>query len=226
MIDRQATLLLTRPQPQSETFLDACTAALGRPVPAVISPLIQIEATGNMPDLDRYSAVLVTSANALRTLGSGLSGRKVFTVGQATARLADSLGAKAICLGENVDQFVENAAQVDSPAVFCRGAHSRGDLANRLRRAGLSVDETVIYDQIARPLSEPALALLTGNTPVVAPVFSPRSAQLLSGQTTTAPITVVAISNAAADAWSGKGQILVAEAPTAVAMVSAVAKVI
>lgn len=222
MDDLQATLLLTRPQPQSRAFVQECAAALGRSVPAVISPLIRVEPCGVMPGLARFSAVIVTSGNAVRTLGDALRGRQVFAVGEATATLARDLGADASVLGENVDQFVENAAQISGPVIFCRGVHSRGDLANRLRTMGKSVEEAVVYDQVACPLSPAANALLTGSMPVIAPVFSPRTAGLLAGVRITAPLTIIAISDVTAEAWTGPGTIRIADAPTATAMAQAV----
>lgn len=224
MDDTQATLLLTRPEPQSKAFLDACATALDRSVPAVISPLIRIEPTGDLPDLARFSAVIVTSGNAVRVLGATLQGREVFAVGEATAALVQDFGAVATVLGENVDQFVHNAGQIGGPVVFCRGVHSRGALADRLRELGIDVEESVIYDQAACPLSADATSLLAGNGRVVAPVFSPRTARLLAEVTIAAPLTIVAISKATADEWSGPGTVRIASAPTAAAMARAVAE--
>lgn len=227
MSDAEPTLLLTRPEAQSKAFLQRCNRLAGRELPAVISPVMQIEATDAVPNFDRYATIIFTSGNGVRSAAArgSLMGRTVVTVGDATAMLARSEGAEAEALGETVDAFVEASKRVRSPALFCRGRHSRGDLAERLREKGVRVDELVIYDQVARPLSFAAEALLAGEAPVVAPLFSPRSAELLSQQgQPTAPITVIAMSDAVARAWNGPGEVLVAERPTVMAMADLVVR--
>ena len=221
MTDPEPTLLLTRPKPQSEAFLVDCEARAGRRLPAVISPLIRIEQTGEVPKLDRYTTVIFTSANAVRRVLSSetLTGRIVKTVGERAASLARAAGAKAEALGEDVDAFILAASRVEAPALVCRGVHSRGDLAARLRDQGIPLDEVVLYDQVAQPLSPAARQLLSGEYPVVAPVFSPRTANLLYGQgAMTASLTVIAMSRAVADAWKGPGEVLVADRPNSTSM--------
>lgn len=224
MDDTPATLLLTRPEPQSRAFLADCEAHLGRSIPVVISPLMRIEPMGDVPDLERYATIILTSGNGVARLGSALSGRHVVTVGERTAALAREHDAEAKHLDDDVEGFLENAATVRGPALFCRGVHSRGDLAKRLAERGIEVEEAILYDQVAEPLTNAARLLLAGSLPVVAPVFSPRSAKLLSSHRIAAPLTLLAISQATADAWTGGGEVLVAERPNAAAMRALVTK--
>ena len=223
MTDAEPTLLLTRPEAQSRAFLHQCEAAVGRRLPTVVSPVMEIERIGELPDLDGYGTSVFTSGNGVRSaLETGsLTGRTVATVGKKTADLAKAAGADAVPLGEDVDGFIAGAGDLTGPVLLCRGVHSRGDLAERLRGLGLAVDEAVIYDQAARALSSAALSLLAGTNPVIVPIFSPRSAALLAGYgEITAPVTVIAMSRNVADAWSGPGEVLVAEKPTSEAMCS------
>ena len=225
MTDPEPTLLLTRPEDQSKAFLAECEARAGRRLPAVISPLMRIVPTGLVPDLDAYATVILTSGNGVRCLSelASLSGRAVRTVGEKTAELARAVGAEARVRGEVVESFLASDEEIRDPVIFCRGEHSRGDLAARLREKGLEVDEAVIYDQQAMPLTSAARTLLTGTTPVVAPVFSPRTATLLKSHgNLSGPLTIVAMSAAVADAL-GEGAIVeVAPHPTSEAMQSAV----
>ena len=217
----EPTLLLTRPEAQSKAFLILCERAAGRRLPVVISPILAIRRTGVLPDLDNYATIVFTSGNGVRAAleTAGLSGRRIATVGQRTAEIAHAAGASAVSLGDNVKAFLSAAGGLAGPVLFCRGAHTRGNLAERLRQAGLSVDEAVIYDQEALPLSVAARSLLSGETPVIAPVFSPRSASLLAGYGVfNAPITIVAMSRNVADAWKAPGKIVVADVPTSEAM--------
>lgn len=221
MTDPEPTLLLTRPEPQSKAFLSLCETVAGRRLPAVISPVMKIERAGDLPDLDRYATLVFTSGNGVRSaLSQGsLAGRTVFTVGEKTAELARAAGAEAEALGEDVDAFVAAARRVKGPALLCRGVHSRGDLAGRLSETGLRIDEVLLYDQVACPLSTAAQQLLAGSAPVVAPVFSPRTARLLGRHgVIVAPLTLVAMSEAVAESWEGSGTIRIAEAPTSEAM--------
>lgn len=216
MPDPEPTLLLTRPDAQSRAFLVQCEALAGRRLPSVISPAMSIEPVGEVPSLDKYASLIFTSGNGIKCVlaSDTLAGRLVFTVGEKTADLARNAGAEAMALGEDVDGFLANASRVKGPALFCRGVHSRGNLASRLGESGVRVDEAVIYEQASRPLTQAALQLLSGEAPVVAPLFSPRTARLLSAYgVITAPLTVIAMSAAVADAWSGEGDIIVAPAP-------------
>ena len=224
MDDGQPTLLLTRPEPQSKAFLALCEKRVGHQISAVISPVIDIEPLGEPPDLDGFETVILTSGNGVRRLAADLADRTVVTVGEQTAALAREFGAEARALGQDVDDFLNRAGTIRGPALFCRGVHSRGDLAPRLAALGLEVTEAVVYDQKSRPLSPDARTLLSARTPLIAPVFSPRSAALLSRYPINAPFLVLAISDAVKTAWKSGGDIRVAEAPTQAAMCDLVAR--
>lgn len=225
MDDEGATILMTRPADRSEEFLSRCETRAGRRLPAVVSPIIEIRDEGDLPDLSRYATVVLTSASAVARLAreGQLQGRSVACVGARTAELSRAAGASASALGDTVEGFLGAAASLQPPAIHCRGIHTRGDLAARLTDMGIQCDEAVIYDQIGRPLSVAARGLLTGSGRVVLPVFSPRSARLIAGfGGITAPLTVIAMSQAVADAWSGPGRVQIAYEPTADAMAEAV----
>ena len=219
------TLLLTRPMAQSQSFQEQCTAHLERPISAVVSPVIDIRPVTGEPDLSGATLV-VTSSNAVHAISKQLNGRRVAAVGQATAELAASFGAVAECMGETVDELLEKSQCLTSPIVVARGVHARLDLTAELTRRGHSARAVTVYDQAMKPLSLEARALLLGSHPVIAPVFSPRSAALLSKAEILAPIKVLAISKNAADAWRGPGEILIAKRPTAQSMCELVAQVV
>ena len=179
---------------------------------------MEIRHADAVPDLDPYATLIFTSANGVAACARAIAGRRVVTVGTKTSALAIQAGADALSLGEDVDAFLAQADRIEGPALFCRGVHTRGDLASRLQARGLNVDEAIVYDQIAQPLTSDALALLQSDALVIAPVFSPRSAQLLCENAITAPITVIAMSAAVAEAWSGPGTTETVSAPTAIHM--------
>ena len=109
------------------------------------------------------------------------------------------------------------------------GTHVAGDLANRLSSAGIETVSHVIYDQIAQPLSAPALTLLSGSAPLLVPLFSTRSAQLFQDQTrnSRAPLWVVAFSPAVSGAVTRPvARHRVAVRPDGAAMLDAMAEMI
>ena len=218
MHDTQPTLLLTRPKAQSHEFLSVCEDLAGRALPALVSPILQIKNVDALPDLDPYATLIFTSANGVAACADAIGGRHVVTVGAKTCELANQAGADAKSLGEDVDVFLAQAGGFKGPALFCRGTHTRGDLASRLNAQGIKTEEAVVYDQIAQPLGAEALALLQSDARVVAPVFSPRSARLLCDTEISARLTVIAMSSAVADAWTGPGTIETISAPTAINM--------
>ena len=221
-----ATLLLTRPEAQSKAFLKDCEIVLGRNVPCVISPIFDIVPVGSVPDLSNSGTIIVTSGHAVRRLSNSIQGRSVVTVGAATADLARSFGAEAVAFGETAQDILDRGRELVPPVLVCRGVHARLELADELSGRGVDANEAVIYDQFAKPMTKRAVDLLAGVDPVIVPVFSPRSAALLAEYETRAPITVVAISDAAKSAWIGRGKVQVANHPTAQSMCDAVTAIL
>lgn len=224
MQDKQPTLLLTRPKPQSFEFLALCETLAGRRLPVVVSPIIAIETRAEHPDLSVFATLIFTSANAVAAVVDDLRGRTVVTVGAKTCEVALQAGANAKCLGEDVNALIANANLIGGPALHCRGAHVRGDLAESLSAKGIRVDEVIVYDQVSQPLNQAAQTLLQGDGCVVAPLFSPRSAQLLSQNAIAADMQIIAMSAAVAEAWTGPGAKEIAAAPTAAEMAKCTTK--
>ena len=225
MDDATPTLLLTRPVVQSRAFLLACEAALGARIPAVIAPLLKIVEVGDLPDLDRYATIVVTSAHAVHRLVSSdnLRGRKLVCVGEATADLARSHGAVAASLGTDVVRFLENADKLVSPCIYLRGRHISTDLVSASHKVGVQMDEAIVYDQVAQPMSRAGDAVLCGGTPVIAPLFSARTAELLSRSVGIGAQTlVIAMSERVAASWYGGGQLEIVSEPTSAAICEAV----
>ncbi len=214
MPDEEPTLLLTRPELQSKEFLAYCEDRAGRRFSAVIAPTIKVVPVAYSFEPGDARTFIFTSSHAVRQLAPNLAGRQVATVGEATAALAKSFGADAVALGKNVEAFVSRANEIEFPAIYFRGVHISHDLQATLSADGRAVRELVVYDQIETPLSIAGQKLLTGNAEVIAPVFSARSARLLSKYRIAAPMTVLAISDSVKSAWKAGGTVLVAREPT------------
>ncbi|MBS0123780.1 uroporphyrinogen-III synthase [Thetidibacter halocola] len=204
MTELAPLLLLTRPQAASEGFAVALRDR-GARFQAIVSPVLEIRPIGPLPDSEGVAGLIVTSAQgvaAWRALG-GRTDLPVFAVGDATARAARSEGMEARSASGDADALVAmlTAMRPDGRLLHLRGTYSRGAVADRLRAAGLRVDEAVIYDQPERDPTEAARAVLAGERPVVAPLFSPRSAAILGKWPIKAPLLVAAMSEAVVKAF-------------------------
>lgn len=196
------TVLLTRPAPDSAAFAAALAERIT--VPVVVSPLMRIVTDGTLPSMDDVDGVIFTSRNGVRAYRE-LNGpvRPCYCVGPGTAEEARAAGMEAWS-AEGDAVALEALIRRDRPEghwLHLHGRHVRVDLAARLNEAGISAEGRVIYAQEAQPLSAEAQALLQGEAPVVAPLFSPRSAKLLAqGENSRAPVYIVAMSPAVAAA--------------------------
>jgi len=193
-------LLLTRPRPEAERFL----RALPRPPDVLVSPLIEIVPVPVSLPGD-VAGLILTSANGVRA-AAALDlppGLPAWCVGQRTTAAATAAGFRATYAGPDAEGLVRHlvAAKPQAPLLHLHGRHTRGEIAARLGAAGQQVETRIAYDQIARPLTDAARARLARPDPVVAPLFSPRTATLLAQEGPfAAPLTVAALSPAVAEA--------------------------
>ena len=217
-------VILTRPVAAAARFRAALGAMDG--VRIIESPVLRIvPLSPEMPD-GPFSGMIVTSENGAAALARlGVPKRPVWAVGGHTARAAADAGYAARAADGDAESLFALLCR-DRPAgplLHLRGTHARGNLASRLSEQGIQTSEIVVYDQLELPLTAPARAALRGATPVVLPVFSPRSAALLAAELRLGPnVHVVAISAAAAAPFAGRGAatVSVAAVPDAAAMVA------
>ncbi|MEM7717621.1 MAG: uroporphyrinogen-III synthase [Pseudomonadota bacterium] len=221
MADLKSVLVLTRPETQSLSFMEDLNRELGYEVPAIIAPVLRIDRVPFTVEFSSYRTIIISSRNALTDLVGRLSGLNVRTIGEATAAAARDLGAQAVCLGVDIEDFLTRADQVEPPALHLHGRHTRGDLVGRLRESGISAKGCIVYDQVSQQLAPNACAALAQGTAIV-PVFSPRSAALVAAHPVHADTRVLAISEAAASAWNAPGRVTVALRPDRAAMVELV----
>jgi uroporphyrinogen-III synthase len=232
MSESGPTVLLTRPEPQSRRFAGALQAKLRSDLRLVISPILRIVPTEARPDLSKYGTIIFTSENGVLASSdlSEFPERTAYCVGDRTAQAAADAGLRTNSSGKDVDNLIARL-QADGPPgpwVHLSGEHSRGALAETLTRAGHPTDRIVIYRQDPVALSDEALHVLQAEQ-VILPVFSPRSADLLSSMISKIAVLpcVVAISDAAAAGWTGPvHRLFVAHHPDAEAMVEAIEAVL
>lgn len=195
-------LLLTRPQDRSEQFIASLTDDARRRAAICISPVLEIVPTGALPELADAAGVIFTSAQAISLAPKG-AGRDAYCVGESTADAARRAGWRVRSTQQDAAHLV-NAIQglrIEGPLVHLAGQHRRGEIAERLSRQGVPVRVITTYDQVVRPLTQGAQDLLSGEAPVIVPLFSPRSAaQFVTSVGVLSKAHIVAMSAAVAEA--------------------------
>ncbi len=228
---RAPVILLTRPAAGSARFA-ATLRARFPDLPIITSPLLAPRfLSPNLPARD-WAALIFTSETAVqaaqRIAAEGtILPHRAFCVGDQTARAARAAGFDATSAAGDAQALLPliQSRPMPGPLLHLHGADTRGDIANRLCAAGIDTVSAVAYAQDLQQLSETAAALLTSGSPVLAPVFSPRTAQALAQEChrigAVLPV-IVAISPAAAAPFAPHLAHIAAH-PDATALLDAVA---
>ena len=217
------TLVMTRPKQAAHRLLTQVETALGREVPHVFAPILQIQPVGAWPELTGDIEVIVTSEHAVR---GDLSGITAHCVGGRTAEAATAQGAQVQTVAVNAEALLQDLGTRPATYVHLCGSHKAVDISARLTAAGLSCRDHRVYAQVAQPLSDDAREALEGEDPALLPLFSPRSARLVGGAIAKPGphLQVIGISDAVAAEWratTGKTADFV-DTPTGDAMVSGI----
>jgi uroporphyrinogen-III synthase len=177
-------LLVTRPEPDAERT----AAALSRQGHQVESAaLLRIESISDAElGSGPWSALVVTSANALRAMEShprraDLLALRVFAVGRRTAAAARAAGFRDVtAAGGNLQDLAQCLREHGGrdPLLYLAGQDRSGDLAGDLAGSGQTVCTAVVYRAIKMDKFPPAIAaaLAAGQIEGVLH-FSRRSAQ-------------------------------------------------
>ena len=160
------TVAVTRARAQASE-LAARLRALGAEV--VEAPAIRIEPLPvDPPDLDAYDLVCLTSPNGVRLLferiaadARAFAGKTVAAIGPGTARALRERGIEPDVVPERsvAESLLEALADVPATrALVARAAEARDVLPEGLRERGVEVDVLALYETVAEPLGDDALA--------------------------------------------------------------------
>jgi uroporphyrinogen III methyltransferase/synthase len=163
-----ASVVVTRARAQASE-LASRLRALGASV--IEAPAIRIEATTEeLPALERYDLVCLTSANGVELLferlaargedARALAGASVAAIGPGTARALREHGVIADVVPERfvAEGLIEALAGVEvSRALIARARDAREVLPDALRERGAEVDVVSLYETFAEPV-DPARA--------------------------------------------------------------------
>jgi len=223
------TLLMTRPRDAAERFVARLAPAVRNRLHVIYSPLLEIEALPGAVSLRGAHGVIFTSANGVAAARAAAVRPTLpaYCVGAATAAAARRARWSVEETAETADALVAAlvARRPPAPLLHLRGKHARGDVAGRLTAAGIETRAQAIYDQRLVAPSDAARAALNGKHPVIAPLFSPRTARHFADSCAgSAPLFLAAISAAAAEPVENMGYraLIVAQRPDAEAMAAAV----
>jgi len=184
-------LLVTRPEPDGERTAQALRA---RGHAVVLAPLLRTQPVAfALPD-ERFSAVVLTSANAARAIAdhprrAQLTAMPAFTVGRRTAEAARGLGFREVHSADGdkgdlvellrADRLRTQSDTHGAQLLYLAGEDRAGDLAQGdLAQGGLPVRTVVVYRAVkaAHFPPEVAAALARGAIDGVLH-FSARSAE-------------------------------------------------
>lgn len=175
-------VLLTRPRAQAEAFARQLTLRFGGRVRPIVAPLMAPEYLSPPIPPGPFSAVIFTSAHgvegALR-LGVSLP-RLAYCVGRSTAAAATAAGLEARSADGDATDLVTliRQAEQNGRLLYIRGVDTSGDIAKALNLLGIQTVSLQVYLQKAIPFEGESLDLLRQRTPVILPLFSPRSARI------------------------------------------------
>lgn len=221
------TILLTRPLAQSRRFADQVGGA-------VISPLMLPEFLDPALPAGDFTALILTSetgAEAARRISATGAALPVlaYCVGRRTALAAQAAGFQTLSADGDANALLAliTARQPTGRLLLLRPEDTAGDLASSLILAGIETVSVTVYRQKPQRLNAEAIALLQDDTPVILPVFSPRSARLLAAEIRRihgrAPLWLAALSPAVAQAFDLPASLIqIAVRPEASAMLDAV----
>ena len=210
-----APILILRPRPAADATAERVLTAGLTPL---LHPLFALRAVEWSPPDEPATALLLTSANAVRLAGplpERLATLPAFTVGPATAAAARAARLSVAFAGRSDGaEAVLAAAAAEHRTLI----HLRGETARALPSVARVVP---VVTYAAEPIATP-LPLLPPGT--VALLHSPRAAALFAQRIgeDRAALAIVAISaNAAEAAGSGWRRVEVAKRPTDGAMLAA-----
>lgn len=197
-------LLITRPLDDAERLAEE-VRGLVPGISVILAPVLEIRPLPFEPPSEPVDLVLISSQHAITAVLS-CENLPVVCVGAATARKAAAAGLTVQATYPTADDLVHGlTGRKGLRALHLHGRHTRGHVAERLTLAGLETQERMVYDQIARRWTADEQRRIFAERQLVVPLYSPRSAQILSENLVgyAGELTLVAISEACREAWSG-----------------------
>ena len=228
-------ILLLRPKAQGADFADDLIVQFGSQLTLIESPLLAPRFFSPQMPAGPFAALILTSktgVSAYLNLGAAVRDlpKSVYCVGESTAIAASLAGLFPICAAPNAKALIQDIAgcALQGRLLHLRGRDARGDVARNLQNAGIDTESVIVYAQEMHPLTIEAQTVLQQTSPVLVPLFSPRTAQIFAAEmgriSGISPLFVAAMSgDVALEARGLTAQVKVAHRPDAAAMRDALA---
>ena len=210
-------LLLTRPLGGNERF---CLKIKHQLYSCEIldNPIQKIDFLPSLSKVNKNSVLIFTSANGLRAAKKhNLINKKCFVVGANTKKIAVSFGYDVLGFSkdqENLLKLIKSKKPTES-MVHIRGKHTVGNLCDALKRNQFSCLDIIGYNQEPLKIKKQNLQKIHSGRPVILPIFSSRSAELLQSNLDLTGFNVIAISEAVAKIVTGVelGELVISKKP-------------
>ncbi len=226
-------LLMTRPRAASERFVAQLSTDTQHRLEPILTPLLDIRAMSGGVDIGDARGLIFTSSNGVAAAARVLGARDLpcYCVGQATKAAAARQGWVATMAGESAEALIAGLLKLrpQGPLLHLRGESSVGNVAQALTQLGLTSREQVVYRQDLLPFTDQALAAFEGSKPIIAPLFSPRTARQFADLAPNASaLWLAAMSDAVSNPLISLGAraLTVAKRPDTDAMATAVEKLV
>ena len=210
-------LLLTRPLGGNERFCLKIKHLLYS-CEILDNPIQKIDFLPSLSKVNKNSVLIFTSANGLRAAKKhNLINKKCFVVGANTKKIAVSFGYDVLGFSkdqENLLKLIKSKKPTES-LVHIRGKHTVGNLCDALKRNQFSCLDIIGYNQEPLKIKKQNLQKIHSGRPVILPIFSSRSAELLQSNLDLTGFNVIAISEAVAKIITGVelGELVVSKKP-------------
>ena len=210
-------LLLTRPLDGNERFCLKIKHLLYS-CEILDNPIQKIDFLPSLSKVNKNSVLIFTSANGLRAAKKhNLINKKCFVVGANTKKIAVSFGYDVLGFSkdqENLLKLIKSKKPTES-MVHIRGKHTVGNLCDALKRNQFSCLDIIGYNQEPLKIKKQNLQKIHSGRPVILPIFSSRSAELLQSNLDLTGFNVIAISEAVAKIVTGVelGELVISKKP-------------
>ena len=210
-------LLLTRPLGGNERFCLKIKHLLYS-CEILDNPIQRIDFLPSLSKVNKNSLLIFTSANGLRAAKKhNLINKKCFVVGANTKKIAVSFGYDVLGFSkdqENLLKLIKSKKPTES-MVHIRGKHTVGNLCDALKRNQFSCLDIIGYNQEPLKIKKQNLQKIHSGRPVILPIFSSRSAELLQSNLDLTGFNVIAISEAVAKIVTGVelGELVISKKP-------------
>ena len=210
-------LLLTRPLDGNERFCLKIKDLLYS-CEILDNPIQKIDFLPSLSKVNKNSVLIFTSANGLRAAKKhNLINKKCFVVGANTKKIAVTFGYDVLGFSkdqENLLKLIKSKKPTES-MVHIRGKHTVGNLCDALKRNQFSCLDIIGYNQEPLKIKKQNLQKIHSGRPVILPIFSSRSAELLQSNLDLTGFNVIAISEAVAKIVTGVelGELVISKKP-------------